>query len=165
MARAILVGPKDEGRAPYQVALMKCEDCGRAFQQAHGEDVEVPPEVLERAECDAQHLGRIGHENGSSHVGRPFERATQTIPPATRRAVMRRDRGRCRVPSCRNTVFLDVHHLWLRSEGGPNHPSNLCVLCGLCRARHKAHYADSLIMPRGPSETSKSRAIERTYAA
>jgi hypothetical protein len=61
---------------------------------------------------------------------------------------MRRDRMRCVVDGCRNHRFLDVHHVTPRAEGGRHDPELLLVLCGLCRARHKPHYAAYRIMPR-----------------
>ena len=70
-------------------------------------------------------------------------RARQSIPPATRRAVIRRDRGRCRVPSCRNTRWLDVHHLAPRSAGGANDQSNLLCLCGV---HHRLQHRGWLII-------------------
>ena len=108
-----------------------------------GEPVAVDPVVVEQAVCDGQH----------THVGR---RAAQTIAPAVRREVMRRDRGRCRVPGCRAAAWVDVHHIVPKSCGGTHEAENLVVVCGLCRARHKAHYADWQIMPRwlsAPTET------------
>jgi hypothetical protein len=57
-------------------------------------------------------------------------RATQTIPPATRRLVHRRDKGRCRVSGCSNHTWLHVHHLTPRAEGGRHNPSNLLLICG-----------------------------------
>jgi hypothetical protein len=53
------------------------------------------------------------------------ERARQDIPPATRRLVWARDRGRCRVPGCRSTRGLDLHHLEHQEHGGTHEPSNL----------------------------------------
>lgn len=126
MARRVLGGPADDGRAPYQVAISRCDDCRRAWQQARGEQVELTPEAIERAECDAQDIGSV---DGTSHVGRSGKRATQTIPPAVRRQVIRRDRGRCRVPGCRNATFLALHHVRLRSEGGDHDPAGLVCLC------------------------------------
>jgi hypothetical protein len=119
MARRILGGTVDESAAPYQVMLTVCDRCGRTWQKGRGEEIEVDPEVAERAACDAQ--------NVSTHVG---ARATRSIPPATRRLVVRRDGGRCRVPGCRNTQWLEVHHHQARSEGGTNDPENLILLCG-----------------------------------
>jgi hypothetical protein len=68
-------------------------------------------------------------------VGLKAQRAAQETPPAIRRAVVWRDRGRCIVPGCRNATYVDLHHLDLRSEGGSNDPDNLVVLCG---AHHRA---------------------------
>jgi hypothetical protein len=270
MAREILGGPGDAGRASYQVVVTRCEDCGRGFQHANGELIELDPAIVEMCHCDAQnvpvahlrdgtrgapddsianagkraaararagitdelahpgiadelagahghagvtdelaraHVGVIdelagarGHSgvtdeiagdhfaridsgnadelalagavhgtgkvadaeaplgrgageiaradapvvdaelaHASSHAGREAvvtlaglkrQRATQSTPPAVRREVFWRDRGRCVVPGCRNTTYLDIHHLDLRSEGGVNGADNLVLLCG-----------------------------------
>ena len=122
MARAVPGGPTDAGRANYQIAMTVCERCGAGTQQGKGEAIAVEAGIVEMAECDAQHL----------HEG---ERATQTIPPATRRAVMRRDGGRCQVPGCCNAVFVDIHHVRPRAAGGDHDPELLLVLCG---AHHRA---------------------------
>jgi len=105
MARRLLGGPGDDGRSPYQVAVTRCEDCGRAWQEARGQAVELTPEQVERIGCDEQDIGSVETE---SHVGAPAKMATQTIPPAVRRKVVRRDRGRCRVTGCGNATFLEV---------------------------------------------------------
>jgi hypothetical protein len=69
------------------------------------------------------------------------KRATQDTPPAIRRQVFWRDRGRCVVPGCRNATYLDLHHLDLRSDGGDHDPDNLVVLCG---AHHRAAHRGRL---------------------
>jgi len=71
------------------------------------------------------------------------DRAKQEIPPRVRRHVMRRDGGRCVVPGCRNAVFLDLHHVKLRSEGGDHDPDGLIVLCG---AHHRAQHRGQLLV-------------------
>jgi hypothetical protein len=76
------------------------------------------------------------------------QRATQTIPPALRRHVLCRDKGRCVVPGCRHTTFIDVHHLELRSEGGLHNADNLVVLC---TAHHRAVHHGRLIITGVPS--------------
>lgn len=139
VARRVLGGSGDDGRAPYQVAISRCEDCGRAWEHARGEAVELTPEEIERAGCDAQDIGAVG----ASHVGRSGKRATQTIPPAVRRQVVRRDGGRCRVPGCRNATFVALHHLRLRSEGGDHDPSRLL---SLCEAHHGRVHAGLLLI-------------------
>jgi hypothetical protein len=138
----------DASAAPYQVALTVCEGCGRTWQDAGGESIELPPEVGEQAACDAQCLpvrveGQPGETSGpaSTHVGAP--RAKQTIPPATRRLVHRRDKGRCRVVGCSNHTWLHVHHLTPRAEGGSHNPSNLLLICSV---HHSWHHRGLLVI-------------------
>lgn len=79
-----------------------------------------------------------------THVGQPTprpQRASQSIAPKTRRAVMRRDTGRCVVPGCRHAIFVDLHHLTPRAEGGNHDPDQLVVLCS---AHHRALHAGRL---------------------
>ena len=142
MARQVLGGPGDEGRSSYQIALSVCPDCGKGHQQAGGELVAVGAEVVGMAECDGQKLGPIAApaKIADAHVG---ARAKQTVTPATRRAVLRRDHGRCVVPGCRNAALLDIHHVDPRSEGGRNEAENLITLCG---AHHRATHRGELIV-------------------
>ena len=56
MAREVLGGPGDTGRASYQVVVTQCEDCGRGFQQANGELIELEPAIVEMCHCDAQNV-------------------------------------------------------------------------------------------------------------
>jgi hypothetical protein len=218
MARHVLGGPTDDGRASYQIALTVCEACARATQTGLGEALQISPEIAEMASCDAQqikpldaesrsrhqrgdaphgHIGarlrastkkeaaRIGGDGEGSdethvgrpcpgeeahvgrpcpgeetHVGRPCpgkrqppagrhpQRATQTVPPAVRRAVLLRDRHRCQVPGCRHATFVDVHHLRAREVGGGHDLENLLTLCG---AHHRASHRGDLIIERGAS--------------
>jgi hypothetical protein len=127
MARATLEGPGDEGRSSYQVAITVCDRCEKGYQQGRGELVPVGPEDVEQARCDAQEIGRLD----GPHPGR----ATQSIPPATRRQIAHRDHGRCKVPGCRAASFLDVHHIDPRHEGGTHDPDGLILLCS---AHHRA---------------------------
>jgi hypothetical protein len=153
LARRILAGPSDAGRANYQLALTVCERCGRGSQQGRGEQLEVGPEIVDMAACDAQHLGRIQRtvpsehpceDLSTTHVGaRSTTRARQDVPPAVRREVMRRHGGRCAVPGCRHAVFVDIHHIDLLSEGGTQDPDRLVVLCG---AHHRAQHRGQLIV-------------------
>jgi hypothetical protein len=134
MARHVLGGPVDEGRSSYQLAITVCDDCGRGFQQGHGELTKVGEEIVEMAKCDAQRIG--------------CTRAKQGVPPSVRRAVMRRDHGRCVVPGCANATFLDVHHLELRVDGGDHGEDNLIALCG---AHHRAQHRGLLLIEGRPS--------------
>lgn len=177
MARQVLGGPDDEGRASYQIAVTVCAECGRGTQEAGGELVTVDPEVVAMASCDGQDLGRVDAQPANdavraesdaaareetdaerirAHVGagacpenhpgaRVSVRAKQCVPPAVRRAVLRRDHHCCRVPGCRNSRFLDVHHIELRSEGGNHRAENLLTVCG---AHHRALHRGELCVGR-----------------
>jgi 5-methylcytosine-specific restriction endonuclease McrA len=71
MARCVLGGPRDEGRASYQVVLSVCPECGSGQQHANGGLVPVGPEVTRMACCDAQHVGPIA--DGSSAPANDLE--------------------------------------------------------------------------------------------
>jgi hypothetical protein len=174
LARSVLGGPRDEGRSSYQVALTVCECCGRGRQQGRGELVDVAPEVVEMAACDGQNIGRllrdahVGEEAGrssdvdaeprtSARCARTHDsdaeplhptRATQTIPPPLRRAVLRRDGARCTVTGCRHATFVDVHHLVPRADGGAHTPESLVTLCS---SHHRAIHRGDLLIEGTPS--------------
>lgn len=105
----------DQSTAPDQSAHTGAGDAGTKRQ----------PEVPSRSRA---------------HTG---ARAKQTIPPATRRAVLLRDHRRCVVPGCKNVQFLDLHHIVPRSEGGDNDPDNLVTCCG---AHHRAAHRGKLVV-------------------
>jgi hypothetical protein len=121
------------GRAKYQIAVTVCQRCRQGWQEGAGAQIAIEPAALERAMCDAQHIGSI-----DSAVP---ERAYQDIPPSTARLVWRRDGGRCRVPGCRSARGLEIHHVVHRADGGSHDASNLCLLCGSC---HLAHHRGAL---------------------
>ena len=100
------------------IHLTTCRACKRTTQTGSGATFDLSPSERELAECDAV---ICDDDNG--------ERATHAIPPVTRRKVMARDEGRCRVPGCRAARNLDVHHIVQRAHGGGNETSNLAVLC------------------------------------
>ncbi len=157
MARLVLGGPKDQGRASYQVALTVCESCRRGTQSGSGACVDVGAEVVAMAACDAQYLvlrpaqtdpfsrKQADHDpsihresasrNAPAGARRPLSRAKQDVPPAVRRLVLRRDRGRCVFPGCCHATFLDLHHITARAAGGRHDPDNLVTVCG---AHHRA---------------------------
>lgn len=122
-------------RAPYQIAVTTCEQCKRGWQDGGGVTVEMSVSAIEAARCDAQHIGSID--------GAETTRATQTIPPAKRRKVLRRDHGRCRVPGCRSKSNIDIHHVTPRAEGG-THDVDMMVC--LCEAHHLALHEGRLVI-------------------
>ena len=102
-----------------RIVIHQCPDCGRAaVPTARGERA-LAPAQLATAQCDA-----VVQETG--------KRNRATIPPATRTAVLARDRHRCAAPGCGSTRFLEVHHVVPREAGGSNRAENLVTLCGRC---------------------------------
>jgi len=75
---------------------------------------------------------------------------TSDIPAKTRNRVWARDQGRCRVPGCRATRHIDIHHLIPRALGGTHDEWSLCLLCS---AHHRLHHQGILsITGRAPDE-------------
>lgn len=158
IARKLLAGPVDEGRSSYQIAITTCEQCKQTWQEGLGELVVVGEAVREKAECDAQHLGPLDPSCSADPTvarkpGKPL-RASQSIPPGTRRLVMRRHHGCCGVPGCRHATFVDVHHVKLRSEGGDHNPERLVVLCG---AHHAAVHQGRMLIEGSASDGFRFR--------
>jgi hypothetical protein len=137
LAEAVLSGgqERDAGRSAYQVALTVCESCRHATQEGGGEPVAVDGATVAMADCDGQHVGRVD--------GLSSERASQTIPPRIRRAVLRRHHNRCAAPGCTHAAFVHVHHIALRSEGGTHDPERMLPLCS---AHHRAVHDGRLVV-------------------
>ncbi len=107
--------PRGVAPPPVQIHVHECPKCGRTEVDGRA----LGPADAARVRCDAAVSERGG-------------RNTTTIPPRTRRAVLARDRHRCRAPGCTNTRFLEVHHVTPRARGGGNEPENLITLCAAC---------------------------------
>lgn len=88
MARQVLGGPTDEGRASYQISLTVCAACGQGEQLGAGERLPVGGEVVAMAECDAQHVGQLLSLSSAAN-----ENATS--PAATDRRSLRAHVGTC----------------------------------------------------------------------
>jgi hypothetical protein len=121
-------GTEPSGRAKFQIAVTVCERCRRGWQDGAGAKIAISPAGVERAICDAQHIGSLD--------GAEPERAHQDVPPSVVRFVWRRDGGRCKVPGCRSARGLEIHHLVHRTDGGGHDALNLALLCSSCHLSH-----------------------------
>lgn len=110
---------RDAGKAAFQIALT-VDPHGRARMRGGAETVPVDEATLERAQCDAQHIGVVD--------GGDAERASQTIPPRIRRQLIARHEGRCAVPGCRHAAFGEIHQVVPRADG-KHDPEELVLLC------------------------------------
>ena len=109
----------EQSRPPVQVHVHQCPDCGNTAVQTSRGELKLGTAEIERLQCDSQ-------------VSRPGERNTTSIPPATRRKVLARDRHQCQRPGCGHTRYLEVHHKVPRAKGGSNEQTNLTTLCSAC---------------------------------
>ena len=151
------------GRAKFQILMTLCERCNQGHQEGSGVQIAVDAAAVERALCDAQH---IGSTSDSTPV-----RATQDIPPSVVRFVWRRDGGRCQTPGCRSARGLEIHHIISRAEGGTHEPTNLHLRCSACHmATHRGTLVvenDQVVRPNAPQSHVGSKlddAIVRTQA-
>jgi hypothetical protein len=117
---AVLDGDRD-GRAKHQLAVVVCAKCDQAWQEGGGARLAMDAAALERARCDAQHIGSLDTDTPA--------RAAQDVPPSVNRLVHRRDGGRCVVPGCRSARNLEIHHIIARADDGTHDPKNLVLLC------------------------------------
>jgi hypothetical protein len=131
---------RDTGKASYEVSITVCEHCRRGFQKGKGELVEVTTPTVEMAACDARAVDERTHAGLGT-----ARRVTQSVRPSVRRRVLARDSGRCAVPGCRHAVFVDVHHVDPKAEGGGHDVGNLVTLCA---AHHRAAHLGTLIIDR-----------------
>jgi hypothetical protein len=75
-------------RAKLQIAVTLCRRCRQGWQAGAGAQIAIDSAAVDRALCDAQHLGLLD--------GAAPERAHQDISPSVARFVWRRDGGCCR---------------------------------------------------------------------
>jgi hypothetical protein len=142
------------GRAKFQIAVTVCERCRQGWQDGAGAKIPISPAAVERATCDAQHIGSLD--------GATPERAHQDVPPSVARLVWRRDGGRCRVPGCRSARGLEIHHLVHRADGGDHDASNLALLCSSC---HLAHHRGALTISGTANHLEVRRSTEPSSMA
>lgn len=181
LVRQALTGAPVDGEAPceapgdasYQVAITVCARCDQGFVETGGELVAVDDEVTERALCDAEHIGcvdgSVGADgddgapvgSGEPAIPRKPPRATRSVPPSVRRAVLRRQRGRCVVPGCSCRVH-EVHHL--RYPVGRACSEDDVV--GLCAAHHARVHEGRLLLGGAPSTGLSFRHVDgRPYGS
>ncbi|MEO7732918.1 MAG: HNH endonuclease signature motif containing protein, partial [Kofleriaceae bacterium] len=141
------------GRAKFQIAVTVCARCQQGWQDGAGTTVPIGPGAVERAYCDAQHIGSLD--------GAVPERAYQDVPPSVARFVRRRDGGRCRVPGCRSSRSLELHHVIHREHGGTHDALNLILACSSC---HQAHH-DGRLLISGDAEHLEVRRVVPAGAA
>jgi hypothetical protein len=130
---------ESEGAEPNSAEPHGAEPPGSgkpSITEPHAADVSTRDHVARTRPRDRPHTGA-----STAPLHPDIPRATQTIPPSIRRAVIRRHRGRCAVPGCQNHLYVDIHHIDPSCEGGTHDPERLTVLCA---AHHRATHFGSL---------------------
>lgn len=113
--------------------------------------------VLERAVDEllakVERAGTVAASHGGST--RPTRAGSRVVPREVRRAVWRRDEGRCtfvgREGRCTATAFLELHHIVPFAEGGKSTVENLTVRCQSHNAYEAEVWFGSIGDPIGPS--------------
>jgi hypothetical protein len=115
---------------PAQVSVFIEADLAAPTAGEAGVYLEAGPGVgrlaLEGLLCES-----ISEVTVFSDGGEPmrYGRRSRAIPPALRRAILRRDGNRCVIDGCDSRNRLQVHHVVPWSRGGPTDPSNLITVC------------------------------------
>jgi hypothetical protein len=107
---------------------------------------DLPIDTVRRLACDGSLVTVVEDERGTPlDVGRK----QRTVSTPLKRALWSRDRG-CTFPGCRNTRYVDAHHIRHWADGGDTSLENLTLLCshhhralheGRFAVRHDAHGA------------------------
>jgi hypothetical protein len=65
---------------------------------------------------------------------KPQKQERENLSLKVKTVVLTESGYRCAVPTCREILLLDIHHIWQVSDGGGDDPSNLIALCPTCHA-------------------------------
>ena len=143
MARNVLVAIEaqaadEPGSTPtgerFRVVLEHCPACRRTVSP----QADVSDTVAAEAMCDAEVLEmRPGGDQG--HV-------TRSVPDTTRRIVFHRAGWKCEVPGCRNRLWLDIHHMKPRAQGGKHGLENLAAVAAALSSVHRCIHEGTLGM-------------------
>ncbi len=137
--------PEVGGQRPHLTVTAPLATLRREPQAPAGELewAQPIPETVRRLACDAS-LTRVllGPDSEPIDVGR----ASRTVPPALRRALVLRDRG-CRFAGCaRPPAWTDGHHLTHWAAGGETNLANVVLLC---RWHHRRVHEEGWQLVRG----------------
>lgn len=70
----------------------------------------------------------------------------KSIPDEVKRQVLIEAGYRCGVPTCRNILAIDLHHMVQVSDDGKDEPANLLALCPTCHALyHRGNFSKEAI--------------------
>lgn len=111
------------------MSRFRCVNCGGFFDVS---EVYRSMNGMSRV-CSEQCFNEKLRKKKSVKKSSVSRKVSTPVPPEVRREVMDRDGRVCRF--CGGSLFLHVHHISYRSEGGPHEVWNLIVLCDTCHAK------------------------------
>lgn len=125
-------GMGSSGRKPHERTMVVvevehqvlCADADGTCRTDRG--VALGAETARRLACDCTEMTVMVDGDGDE-IGR--SKPTSSIPRSVRRALDRRDRGRCRFVGCCADGKVEAHHLIHRAHGGDHELANLVTLC------------------------------------
>jgi len=124
VARSYLSGQQSAPRGTADNYLVNIHVDHTALADNRGRSA-LPVESVRRLSCDAEKVTIVDGDDGEPlSVGRK----TRVVPAAIRRALRARDKA-CTFPGCRNSRFVDAHHVRHWAAGGETRLDNLLLLC------------------------------------
>ena len=97
----------------------------------------LPDAIRRHIGCDGTVSPTFLEDGAPISVGR----SQHIVPARTRRQVLVRDHGTCRVPGCGNATFVEIHHIIHWEHLGVTEPWNLL---SLCPQHHRLHHRGQL---------------------
>jgi hypothetical protein len=109
------------GADRYQLHIVVDAQTGRG---CHLDGTPLDEATLAQVRCDCSTVTHLVDNGEPLAIGRKHREWTI----AQRRAILVRDKGRCRIPGC-GRVYGDIHHIKWWEHGGPTDADNGCFLC------------------------------------
>ena len=131
-------GPQPQAAEPAQPALPFWHPAQE--DRCHLDDgPAISPAALALIGCNAT-ISTMIHDLSGAIID--VGRRTRKPPPALRRALRERDRGRCQYPGC-DSRRTDAHHILYWANGGK---TNLASLISFCRRHHRIVHEKDIII-------------------
>ena len=127
-------GREETESSPFTILYHVCPQCRQAKLATEAGFVEVPQDVVERIEGEAERVVIPPEEELFPAEAEAEDDIDRPNAPALTRRVLLRGRGVCANRACGNRLGLQSHHLVFRSAGGRTVLSNSIPLCGSCHA-------------------------------
>ena len=125
-----LTGERASRQERYRVGIYLDPDDPVPARWSNG--TAVPDAIRRHVTCDGRLTPIFTHNARPVSVGRSL----RIVPERTRREVVHRDGGECRMPWCHQTRGLEIHHIVHWEHGGRTDTASLIAACPGCHRRH-----------------------------